>query len=61
MKEITAIIRRDRLHETKQVLDELDIPLSVSRASTEGENSGGRSATTTSIRNCLTNIARQLN
>jgi nitrogen regulatory protein PII 2 len=35
MKEITAVIRRDRLHETKKVLDELGYP-SVSIQSVDG-------------------------
>ncbi|HXW68351.1 MAG TPA: P-II family nitrogen regulator [Dissulfurispiraceae bacterium] len=35
MKEITAIIRRDKLHETKKVLDELGYP-SVSIQSVDG-------------------------
>ena len=35
MKEITAIIRRDKLHETKKILDELGYP-SVSIQSVDG-------------------------
>ena len=35
MKEITAVIRRDKLHETKKVLDELGYP-SVSIQSVDG-------------------------
>jgi nitrogen regulatory protein PII 2 len=41
MKEITAIIRRDKLHETKKVLDELGYPsLSIQSIDGRGKQKG---------------------